>query len=115
MKSTIRTLSAWLNPRRMLIVGLLSLVAAWSVFAFATNQALAGDRRRICSDKVYVRNYPQGRAWDQLYRGQTFEVYEYRASGWARGFAYGHINSDRSPYRKPYDDVWIQVSAFCPR
>ena len=101
--------------RRMLTAAALALVAAWGVFGFAASRALAGDRRTVCSDRVYVRNYPQGRAWAQLYRGQTFEVYEYRQSGWARGFAYGYINKGKSPYASPFDNVWIQVSAFCPR
>jgi hypothetical protein len=81
----------------------------------AVSPARAGDRRKVCAETVYVRNYPQGRAFAQLYRGQSFEVYEYRQSGWARGFAYGHINTDRSPYASPYDRIWIPVSALCPR
>jgi hypothetical protein len=93
----------------------LVLIAAMGALLAGTNKAVAGDRRTVCWEKVYVRNYPQGRAWDQLYRGQTFEIYEYRSSGWARGFAYGKINKGKSPYQKPYDDVWIQVAAFCSK
>jgi hypothetical protein len=100
--------------RLTLTFSLILMVAAGALLA-ATDRAAAGDRRTICWEKVYVRNYPQGRAWDQLYRGASFEVYEYRQSGWARGFAFGKINKNKSPYQKPYDDVWIQTAAFCPR
>jgi hypothetical protein len=101
--------------RRSVLAFALTALVSGGVHFGATERASAGDRRTICWEKVYVRNYPQGRAWDQLYKGQTFEVYEYRQSGWARGFAYGHINKNKSPYQKPYDDIWIQTAAFCPR
>jgi hypothetical protein len=101
--------------RRFALAIVVMVIVAGGALLSATNRAAAGDRRTICASKVYVRNYPQGRAWDQLYKGQSFEVYEYRQSGWARGFAYGHINTNKSPYQAPYNDVWIQVSAFCPR
>lgn len=74
--------------------------------------AVVGDRRCVVPDKTYIRNYPAGQAWTQLYHNQTFSVYEYRASGWARGFAWGHVNTDHSPYPAPYDRVWIQTSAL---
>ena len=112
-----KRISVWWGGRlRHLALAIaLTVLAAGGVMFARTHRAAAGDRRTVCWEKVYVRNYPQGRAWDQLYKGQTFEVYEYRQSGWARGFAYGHINKNKSPYQKPYDDVWIQVAAFCPR
>jgi hypothetical protein len=102
-------------PRRLTFGFVLTALLAGGVLFGANGRALAGDRRTICWEKVYVRNYPQGRAWAQLYRNQTFEVYEYRASGWARGRAGGQLRTDKSPYQKPYDNVWIQVAAFCSK
>ncbi len=112
-----RRISVWRGKRihRVALTFALTVLAASGVLFSTSNRAAAGDRRTICWEKTYVRNYPQGRAWDQLYKGQTFEVYEYRQSGWARGMAFGHINKNKSPYQKPYDDVWIQTAAFCPR
>ena len=76
----------------------------------AKTAAVSGDRRCVDVPSAYIRNYPAGQAWTQLYQGQTFSVYEYRDSGWARGYAWGHVNTDKSPYPPPYDDVWIQTS-----
>lgn len=97
-------------------------VAASTVGATAVlpAEAAADDRRCVVPPSAYVRNYPRGAAWSQLYAGQTFGVYEYRASGWARGFAYGQLNTDRSPYVPGWDyssfpaayDVWIQEDAL---
>jgi hypothetical protein len=73
---------------------------------------VAGDRRCVRWSKVFVRNYPAGQAWDQLPHNETFSVYEYRDSGWARGFAWGDLNTDRSPYAPPYDDVWVETASL---
>ncbi|MGA8112532.1 MAG: hypothetical protein WCA46_02600 [Actinocatenispora sp.] len=74
--------------------------------------AVSGDRRCVVPATLYVRNYPAGQAWTQLYAGQTFSVYEYRDSGWARGFAWGTINTDQSPYAPPYNDVWVETAGL---
>ena len=78
--------------------------------ASVISPAVSGDRRCVDVPNGYIRNYPAGTAWTQLYAGQTFSVYEYRASGWARGYAWGHVNTDQSPYPAPYNDVWIETS-----
>jgi hypothetical protein len=102
-----------------ILVALLSLdtpshamIAVADTSTAATQPMVSGDRRCVAWSKVYVRNYPKGQAWSQLYEGQTFSVYEYRDSGWARGFAWGHINSDKSPYDPPYDNVWIESASL---
>lgn len=115
MNTILRTSGGRLRPGRFAVMAVLIATMLCGALTLAVNRAHAGDRRRVCAETVYVRNYPQGRAFAPLYKGQSFEVYEYRQSGWARGFAYGHINSDRSPYAKPYDRVWIPVSALCQR
>jgi hypothetical protein len=101
--------------RRLMLACALIIIAIGGALLTTTRKADAGDRRTICWGKVYLRNYPQGRAWAQLYKGQIFEVYEYRSSGWARGRAGGQVNTDKSPYQKPNNDVWIETAAFCPR
>jgi hypothetical protein len=101
--------------RRLVLSCALMMIAIGSAFLITPRKVDAGDHRKICWGKVYLRNYPQGRAWSQLYKGQTFEVYEYRSSGWARGRAGSPVSTDKSPYQKPYNDVWIEVAAFCPR
>lgn len=115
MNNFVRTLSARRWPGRFAIMAVMVAMLLGGALTLTVSRARAGDRRKVCAETVYVRNYPQGRAFAPLYRGQSFEVYEYRQSGWARGFAYGHINTDRSPYASPYDRVWIPVSALCPR
>jgi hypothetical protein len=57
-----------------------------------------------------VRNYPAGQAWTQLYQARSFTVYEYRDSGWVRGYAWGHVDTDQSPYAPPYDDVRVETA-----
>ncbi|HEY0487093.1 MAG TPA: hypothetical protein VGD72_12680 [Mycobacteriales bacterium] len=71
-----------------------------------------GDRRCVQWSKVYVRNYPAGQAWENLQHNETFSVYEYRDSGWARGYAWGDLMTDKSPYAPPYDNVWVQSAAL---
>ncbi|MGA8112534.1 MAG: hypothetical protein WCA46_02610 [Actinocatenispora sp.] len=79
------------------------------------NPSVSGDRRCIAAETVYLRNWPAGQAWTQMYHNQTFSVYEYRDSGWARGYAWGHVNSDKSPYAPPQDNIWIISSALGAR
>jgi hypothetical protein len=74
--------------------------------------AIGGDRRCVQWSKVFVRNYPAGQAWDQLQHNETFSVYEYRDSGWARGFAWGDLNTDQSPYAPPHDNVWVETASL---
>ncbi|GAA1658913.1 hypothetical protein GCM10009765_05280 [Fodinicola feengrottensis] len=78
--------------------------------AIVAAPAVSGDRRCVDVPNGYIRNYPAGQAWTQLDLGQTFSVYEYRDSGWARGYAWGHVMTDQSPFPAPYNDVWIQTS-----
>ena len=67
--------------RRFALAGALATVAAGGVLYTATEQAFAGDHRKVCREKAYVRNFPKGWAWSQLYKNQTFEVYEYSPGG----------------------------------
>jgi hypothetical protein len=78
----------------------------------AASPAVSGDRRCVDWSVLLVRNYPAGQAWTQLYQGQSFSVYEYRDSGWARGFAWGQVNSDQSPYAPPYNDIWVETAGL---
>ncbi|HEV7755541.1 MAG TPA: hypothetical protein VGO94_06720 [Mycobacteriales bacterium] len=80
--------------------------------ASTATASVAGDRRCVQWSKVYVRNYPAGQAWENLQHNQTFSVYEYRDSGWARGFAWGDLNTDQSPYAPPYNNVWVETAAL---
>ncbi|WP_026424157.1 hypothetical protein [Actinokineospora inagensis] len=89
------------------------LVAVVSAFVLVTPaSAVSGDRRCVDWSVLLVRNYPAGQAWTQLYPKQTFSVYEYRDSGWARGFAWGQVNTDHSPYAPPYNDVWVETAGL---
>ncbi len=100
------------RPSRFAIALAIAAPMACGLFNATAEPALAGERRKVRWSKLYLRNYPQGRAWAQLYKGQSFEVYEYRPSGWARGRAYGHINTDKSPYPAPYNDVWVETAGL---
>lgn len=64
-------------------------------------QSVPGTYKCVQTPTLYLRNYPAGQAFNQLYQGQTFSVYEFRDSGWARGYAFGHVNSDKSGYAAP--------------
>lgn len=77
-------------------------------------QAVPGTYKCVTSPTLYLRNYPAGQAFNQLYQGQTFSVYEFRASGWARGYAFGHVNSDKSGYAAPYDNIWVETAYLGP-
>lgn len=100
------------RARRLTLSAALGCAAVASIAPAAS----AEDRRCVDPPSVYVRNYPAGAAWTQLYQKQTFGVYEYRDSGWARGFAYGNVNTNRSPFIQGWNyasfpnsyDVWIQ-------
>ncbi len=94
------------------LVGTAPAVGAPAVTGHQISPAVSGDRRCVTWSKVFVRNYPAGQAWTQLYQNQTFSVYEYRASGWARGFAWGYVNTDQSPYAAPYNNVWVESAAL---
>src|SRR4051812_29758684 len=110
------TPTARVRASRALVAAGLAAIAV----AAAAPAADAADRRCVDPPSAYIRNYPAGAAWTQLYHGQTFGVYEYRASGWARGFAYGQVNTDRSPYISWWNysaypnayDVWIETSTL---
>jgi hypothetical protein len=78
----------------------------------AVSPAVSGDRRCVDWSVLLVRNYPAGQAWTQLYQAQSFSVYEYRDSGWARGYAWGHVDTDQSPYAPPYNDVWVETAGL---
>jgi hypothetical protein len=105
-------------PRRAAAVtavaGVLAGSLVWTVPATAavSTASVSGDRRCVQWSKVYVRNYPEGQAWENLQHNETFSVYEYRDSGWARGFAWGDLNTDQSPYAPPYNNVWVQTAAL---
>jgi hypothetical protein len=87
-------------------------VAPAAATAATVRPAVSGDRRCVDWSVLLVRNYPAGQAWTQLYQAQSFTVYEYRDSGWARGYAWGHVDTDQSPYAPPYNDVWVETAGL---
>jgi hypothetical protein len=107
---------SWMSRRTAVVTAAAalagSLVCAVPSAAGVSSAAVGGDRRCVSWSKVYVRNYPEGQAWENLQHNETFSVYEYRDSGWARGFAWGDLNTDQSPYAPPYNNVWVQTAAL---
>lgn len=77
--------------------------AVTAVGVAAAPVAAATERRTICAENLYVREQPMGRAIGTLYAGQSIDVERYSASGWAYGFAYGHVNAHG----------WVQNGWFC--
>jgi hypothetical protein len=78
-------------------------LALTAVGATAAPGAVAAERKTVCAQNLYVREQPMGRAIGTLYYGQTMNVERYSASGWAYGFAYGHVNAHG----------WVQGGWFC--
>lgn len=76
---------------------------AAAVTVLAAPGAVAAERKTVCAQNLYVREQPMGRAIGTLYAGQSMDVERYSESGWAYGFAYGHVNARG----------WVQGGWFC--
>lgn len=79
-----------------------ALMTAATPAQAAYSGGTVGVRETVCAQDLAVRTQPGGAWLGTLYRGQTFLV-ERISSGWAYGFAYGHINHRG----------WVQDGWFC--
>lgn len=91
------------RPVRRLTATLAAAAALTAVGVAAAPGAVAAERKTVCAQDLYVREQPMGRAIGTLYYGQSMDVERYSDSGWAYGFAYGHVNAHG----------WVQAGWFC--